>query len=66
MGRVGKFSRGLGSEIARGLCEWERRQYMSESECVDRENKRREMEEKRKREAFKRSFGVYPNETWRW
>ena len=66
MGSFSKFGRDLRHEIARGLCEWERRQYMSDTEYVDRENKRREKEEKRRREAFKRAFGVYPDQVWRW
>lgn len=66
MGGFGKFGRGLGYEIARGLCEWERRQYISDSEYVDQENRRREKEKKRQDAAFKRTFGVYPDQVWRW
>ena len=55
----------IGREIARGLCDWERRQYMSDSQIVDEENKRREKLEKKQREAYKRNFGIYPEQTWR-
>lgn len=60
------FGRGIGYEIARGLCDWERRQGMSRNEIADEEIKRRKAKEKAYREGYKRAFGVYPEETWRW
>lgn len=60
------FGRAIGYEIARGLCDWEKRQSMSESEYRKIKNKRREQEEKKRREGYKRAFGVYPEQTWRW
>lgn len=61
---MGGLGRVLGSSIAKRLCEWERRQYMSDAQIVDEENRRREKEEKRQRQAFKKAFGVYPDQVW--
>jgi len=38
---------------------------MSDGQIIDEENKRREKLEKKQREAYKRNFGIYPEQTWK-
>jgi len=60
-----QFGRGLGREIARGLCDWERRQNMTDMAVKEERMKKEKTETKKRREAYKKAFGVYPEETWR-
>lgn len=60
---------GFWYEVGRTISQWDRVNNMSEEQYHKwkaAEEKRKEKEEKARREAYKRAFGVYPEQTWRW
>lgn len=57
---LGRF---IGREIAKGLVEAERRQGMSSWQIEIEKEHKRQAQEKRRNEHFKRMFGFYPNGT---
>jgi hypothetical protein len=68
---MGRFGRALGGGIAKWLCDLDnalRRDetYWEREQRLVKENERREREQKKMDLAYKKIFGVYPNETWRW
>lgn len=65
MGGFLKFGCGMGKVIAHGLCDWERHQGMSDWSVAQEKAEARKKAEKRQREAYKRAFGVYPEDTWK-
>lgn len=59
----------LGRQGVYKWCEWERKQNMSADErwlYEEEKARERERQNKKYREGYKRAFGVYPEDTWRW
>jgi len=62
----------IGRGIAKGLCDLDRslsapdETYWEREQRIMRECERKNKEQERKNAAYKRMFGVWPNETWRW
>jgi len=67
---MSRFGRALGSGIAKRMCEFDRalsspdETYWEREQRIMKECERKNKEQERRDAAYKRMFGIWPNETW--